>query len=105
MKHSDPFSYGSSFLNFSEIGQGCFIRNRSVAHGRTAFVDALDLGKRRCLSRKWYMRFERDAIYKHVPGMFIADEFRNLYPELFKDDFLQGEWRYDASGDVNVTVR
>src|SRR5687767_4530420 len=59
MKHSEPFSYGSSFLHFTDVGHGCLIRNRSVAHGRTAFIDAPDIGKRRCLSRKWYMRFER----------------------------------------------
>ena len=93
-RHSEPFSYGSSFLHFADAGHGCLIRNRSVAHGRTGFIDAADVGRRRCLSRKWYMRFERDATYKHVPGMFISEEFRALYPELFGEDLLEGEWQY-----------
>jgi hypothetical protein len=104
MKHSEPFSYGSTFLHFTHLGHGCLIRNRSVAHGRTDFIDAPDIGKHRCLSRKWYMRFKRDATYKHVPGMFISEEFRELYPELFGEPFLQGEWRYDPSEDQNVPV-
>lgn len=100
-KHSEPFSYGSTFLHFNEAGHGCLIRNRSVAHGRTGFIDAADLGRRRCLSRKWYMRFERDATYKHVPGMFVSEAFRALYPELFGEDLLQGEWQYNSLADRN----
>jgi hypothetical protein len=48
------------------------------------------------------MRSKRDAIYKHVPGLFMASEFAALVPHLFGPEMLVGEWQYDGDLDRNV---
>lgn len=97
-----PFAPGSTFIHLSARGHGCFIRNRAIAHGRTSFVNGPGTEQTRVLARKWYMRSERDAVYKHVPGLFVAPEFGNLLPELFGSDFLVGEWQYDPTAGRNL---
>ena len=47
------------------------------------------------------MASKRDAVYKHVPGMFIFKPFADLIPELFGPQFLEGEWLYDPENDDN----
>lgn len=104
-QYAEPFSRGSSFVHFTARGHGCFIRNQVVAHGRTAFVDGPIATQKRLLSRKWFMVSERDAIYKHIPGLFILKEYAELIPELFAPRFLVGEWSYDSSNDANTRIR
>ncbi len=101
-EYARPFAPGSTFLHMSAKGHGCFIRNRDIAHGRTAFINGVDPSHVRVLARKWYMRAQRDAVYKHVPGLFIAPRFAALIPTLFGPDRLEGEWLYDKDGDVNI---
>jgi hypothetical protein len=100
-RYAVPFAPGSTFLHMSRKGHGCFIRNSVAAHGRTAFVDSPDTGQVRVLSRKWYMRAERDMIYKHIPGLFIAPEYAALVPTLFGPERLVGEWLYDPTTGTN----
>jgi hypothetical protein len=104
-RHAEPFSLGSSFVHLTERGHGCFIRNQVIAHGRTAFVDGPLPSQKRVLSRKWFMVSERDATYKHVPGMFILKRYADLIPELFSPEFLEGEWLYDSVGDKNLRIK
>lgn len=104
-RHAEPFSLGSSFIHLTEEGHGCFIRNQVVAHGRTAFVDGPLPNQKRVLSRKWFMVSERDATYKHVPGMFILKQYADLIPEQFGPEFLEGEWLYDSGDDKNLRVK
>jgi hypothetical protein len=104
-RHSQPFAPGSSFLHFTAKGHGCLIRNAQVAHGRTGFIDSSALGRARLLSRKWYMSGFTHSVYKHVPGMFIAEQYRRLYPEYFGQELLEGEWLYDAQSDRNTKVK
>lgn len=100
--HTHPFAPGSSFVHLTGAGHCCFIRNEAVVHGRTPFLDFAAVGQRRVLARKWFMRDPKDAIYKHVPGMEICHEYAVLYPELFGDDRLVGEWNYDLASDRNI---
>jgi hypothetical protein len=101
-QHTHPFAPGSSFVHLTAAGHCCFIRNEAVVHGRTPFLDVASLGLRRVLARKWFMRDPKDAVYKHVPGMEICREYAVLYPELFGDDRLLGEWNYDATSDRDI---
>jgi hypothetical protein len=96
------FSPGSSFIHFSAAGQCCLIRNEVVGHGRTRFINSPDSIRKRCLSRKWFMRRPEDAFYKHVPGISILSRYADLYPEQFGPDLLSGEWLYDPTQDRNV---
>jgi hypothetical protein len=105
LRHSQPFAPGSSFLHFSDKGHGCLIRNAQVAHGRTGFIDNPAMERARLLSRKWYMSGFNHSVYKHVPGMFIAEPYRRLYPEYFGQELLDGEWLYDADSGCNTKTR
>jgi len=100
--HTHPFAPGSAFVNFTAPGHCCFVRNEAVVHGRTPFLDLATLGRRRVLARKWFMRDPKDAVYKHVPGMEICEEYAVLYPEFFGADRLVGEWNYDPLSDQNI---
>jgi hypothetical protein len=102
---AEPFSLGSFFIHLAGQGHGCFIRNQVTAHGRTPFLDGPLPSQQRVLSRKWFMVSERDSVYKHVPGMFILPRFRDLIPELFRPELLEGEWLYDSAEDTNVRVK
>src|SRR5205807_1929116 len=51
--YARPFGNGTYFLNMGSRGDGCFVNNRLVAHGRTAFENDEITGKFRVLSRKW----------------------------------------------------
>ncbi|MBX7185522.1 MAG: TauD/TfdA family dioxygenase [Vicinamibacteria bacterium] len=96
------FSPGSTFVQLNAPGQCCIVRNEVVAHGRTRFIDRAPVGQGRCLSRKWFMRRPQDGIYKHVPGMLISPTYAGLFPTLFGDEVLSGEWLYDEASGANV---
>ena len=100
-----PFASGSVFIHLSAKGHAAIMNNQMVAHARTAFGDDPQHGQVRVLSRKWFMRSERDSVYKHVPGMFVSKEFRDPYPQYFSQEFLGGEWLYDAHADKNICIR
>jgi hypothetical protein len=51
------------------------------------------------------MRHPRDAVYKHVPGLFLAEEFARLYPEYFGAAVLEGEWRFDPEQGTNIRMK
>lgn len=99
--YAEPFSRASSFVHLTARGHGCFIRNESIAHGRTRFINRPGYTER-VLARKWFMRHPRDTVYKHVPGMFLAPQFAELYPELFGSAVLEGEWRFDSERAINI---
>lgn len=99
-----PFSPGSSFVHFTARGHGCIIDNQLIVHARTSFLDDEVHGISRLLSRKWYMRDARDSVYKHVPGMFINQQFAAEYASICDPKILEGEWRYDQDSDRNVRV-
>lgn len=101
---TNGFAGGSTFVHFTLPGQCCLIRNGLVAHGRTSFVDGVDAMQRRCLSRKWFMRTAEDAIYKHVPGLRIAEPYASLFPDICGTDVTTGEWRYDGNTDRNCVI-
>lgn len=100
-QHLRPLAPSSSFINMSAKGHGCLIRNQAVAHSRTTFIDHLDSGKVRLLSRKWYMSAQEHGVYKHVPGMFVDSPWGQLVPQRFGSEVLWGEWRYDRDTDEN----
>jgi Taurine catabolism dioxygenase TauD, TfdA family len=102
--YSEPFAGGSSFVHLTAKGHGCFSRNETIAHGRTRFLNAPGRTER-VLARKWFMRHPRDAVYKHVPGLFLADEFARLYPEYFGAAVLEGEWRFDPEQGTNIRMK
>jgi hypothetical protein len=97
-----PFSNGAAFVHLSGKGHGILINNQIVAHARTPFIDAPSRGLTRVLSRKWFMRTARDAVYKHVPGMFLYSEFAVSFPALCAPAVLEGEWLYDVTSDANT---
>jgi hypothetical protein len=103
--HACPFASGSSFVHFSAPGHGCFIRNRLVVHGRTPFIDGAMPTQRRVLARKWFMTEARHTSYKHVPGIYLLQEFASIFPEWFGPSVLEGEWSYDPSSDKNIRVK
>lgn len=93
-----PFSSNSSFIHFTSSGEGCLIRNRVVAHGRSRFIDDARRQRQRVLARKWYMRRPVDIDYKHVPGLLVDSRYARFFPEFFGSDVLQGEWLLNTSG-------
>ena len=103
MDRTQPFGTGSTFAHFSAKGHGCIVRNQPVAHGRTEFRDSSTM--RRVLARKWYMSGPAHIAYKHVPGMLVKQEFAALYPELFGEDVVSGEWNYDSGTGTNKRLR
>jgi hypothetical protein len=103
--YTEPFTPGSVFVNFTATGHGCIIRNDIIAHGRTDFVDGLERQQSRVLSRKWFMRSQDYADYRHVPGLSMLPEYAGLFPHLFGRDKLEGEWIYVPEKDQNVRQR
>lgn len=103
--HSHPFSGGSTFVYLSSRGHCCFLRNEVIVHGRTPFYDDLASGRRRVLARKWFMRDGKDAVYKHVPGIEVAREYAELFPDQFGADAVTGEWNYNKDLDRNIRIR
>ena len=101
-KFVPPFSPGSSFVHLSARGHGCISNNQIVAHARTPFRDDPERGLVRLLSRKWYMRSERDTLYKHVPGMFLSERVGPQYSSIRDPYLLKGEWNYDGDLDQNL---
>ncbi|MCB9958690.1 MAG: TauD/TfdA family dioxygenase [Rhodospirillaceae bacterium] len=97
-----PFAPGSTFVHLMRKGQGSIARNGFAVHGRTAFLNGKELGQRRVLARKWFMTAERHTVYKHVPGMHIKRTYAAIYPELFGEARLYGEWNYDSKLGCNI---
>jgi hypothetical protein len=101
-EHARPFSRGSTFINLSRRGAGCIVRNGWVVHGRTAFLNGKGPLEARVLARKWFMKRQEYARYKHVPGMHILDRYANIYPEQFGALVLEGHWNYVPELGKNV---
>jgi hypothetical protein len=97
-----PFSFGTGFVQFSAQGQGCFIHNRIVLHGRTRFMDGPC--QRRVLARKWFADTAENATVKRVPGLKILNDYASLRPDLFGEEVLQGIWRYNNGEGCNVRL-
>lgn len=100
--HAEPFAPGSSFIHLGRLGSGCIARNHWVVHGRTAFINGSDKQDQRVLARKWFMINEKEARYKHVPGMHISRTYAQIFPERFGADLLVGDWNFDPSTGKNV---
>ena len=102
LKHTQPFSTGTSFAALARRGFGCIIRNNCVLHGRTAFIDGSIPGTKRMLSRKWFSTSAAHAHFQHAPGMRVLDEYVSLFPEQFSPQYLDGEWVFDPVSGKNV---
>ena len=77
------------------------IRNCQAIHARTAFVNGIH-GTSRVLARKWFVSDAKEAHYKHVPGMNVAERYARIFPEYFRPELQQGDWHYDPELDENV---
>ena len=98
------FSDNSSFVHFMKRGEGCIVRNQWTIHGRTSFIDG-DRYNRRVLARKWYMRTEEMANYKHIPSIRVHDDYAQLFPEQFNKAMLVGEWNYSLERGRNIRIK
>jgi hypothetical protein len=101
---SRPFAPGSSFIHLTRRGYGCIVRNTTIIHGRTPFIDMEERGLRRVLARKWFMTSRDQAEYRHVPGMRVFRKYAGIYPQLFGEDRLQGEWHWNPEKHENVRI-
>jgi hypothetical protein len=97
-----PFATGTGFVQFAIPGQGCFVHNRIVLHGRTRFTDGP--GQKRVLARKWFADTAENAELKRVPGLNILEKYAALRPDLFGEEMLQGVWSYDDALGYNLRV-
>jgi hypothetical protein len=97
------FSPGSFFVSSVHRGQ-MFLAKNHLAHGRTSFIDGKIPEQKRVLSRKWFMSTEKHSTYRVVPGMAIQADYAVLFPELFGEEKLAGDWVYDAQNDVAQRV-
>jgi hypothetical protein len=97
-----PFGPRSTFVHLMRPGEGVFVRNEHVVHGRTPFGDGRQA--QRVLARKWFVHAQADAKYKHVPGMNVCTRYAALCPDLFGFEQQHGEWRYDASSRSNLRM-
>jgi Taurine catabolism dioxygenase TauD, TfdA family len=103
--HSRPFAPRSVFCHLSRAASGIIFDNTCLVHGRTAFVDATEVGGQRVVWRKWFASNQRNSGYRHAPGLRLAPELSSLRPDLFGDELLDGEWRYSESGGTNVRFK
>lgn len=97
-----PFGPGSRFVHFMRPGDTVLVDNAHVVHGRTPFLDPPDGG--RVLARKWYVPRAGDAVYRHVPGMALHEEWAGLFPDRFRGQAVEGEWHYAQEQDRNVRI-
>lgn len=97
-----PFAMGTGFVQFGIPGQGCFIHNRIVLHGRTKFMDGPR--QKRVLARKWFADAAENAQMKRVPGLKILEDYASLRPDLFGEEVLHGIWGYDDALGCNVRL-
>jgi len=97
-----PFALGTGFVQFALSGQGCFIHNRTILHGRTRFMDSPH--QKRVLARKWFADTAENAKIKHVPGLKILEDYAALRPDLFGEEVLKGVWGYDDALGCNVRL-
>jgi hypothetical protein len=102
--YAQAFAPGSYFVPYSRKGQLCFSRNRDLAHGRTGFIDGPRPDQQRVMSRKWYVTADK---YKanSVPGMVVHKNYAPLFPEIFGEDTLVGDWSYDEETGENRRVQ
>lgn len=98
---AQPFAPASSFVHLMHPGEGVLIRNCQAIHARTAFVDGIH-GTSRVLARKWFVSDAKEAHYKHVPGMNVAERYARIFPEYFRPELQQGDWHYDPELDENL---
>lgn len=99
-----PFARGSSFIHLTRRGYGCIVGNTTIIHGRTPFIDLAERGLRRVLARKWFMTSVEQTEYRHVPGMRVFRKYAEIYPHLFGEDRLQGEWHWNSEKHENVRI-
>jgi hypothetical protein len=97
-----PFALASSLAQFSIAGQGCFIRNSIVLHGRTTFIESGTL--KRVLARKWYTDSFEHARIMQVPGLRLMDKYAAFRPDLFGPDLLRGTWIFDDELGTNIQL-
>ena len=108
LKYTKPLSYGSSFVQFTNQGLGCFINNLHNVHGRTSFLNGKKENQKRILSRKWFATSKEYTEYQFFPGILILKEYADLYPEFFKDTFLKGFWNYNLTtleNEINNNIK
>jgi hypothetical protein len=98
--YTRAFSLGSFFIPSTQRGQ-MYLSKYHLAHGRTPFVDGPHPNQRRVLSRKWYMTAAEHCVHRRVPGMALRADYAALFPELFGEDKLVGDWIYDPESDMN----
>jgi hypothetical protein len=99
-----PFALGSSFIHLTRRGYGCIVRNTTIIHGRTPFIDLEGRGLRRVLARKWFMTSAEQTEYRHVPGMRVFRKYADIYPQLFGEDCLEGEWHWSPEKQENDRI-
>ncbi|EIJ36983.1 TauD/TfdA family dioxygenase [Thiothrix nivea] len=103
-QYTEPFCPLSKFVSYTP-NSFLIIRNRDMAHGRTAFIDGIDNCNKRLLSRKWYMISKDHQKYKHIPGTIAAKKYADSIGGLFLDKYHYGEWLYDIEKDVNNRIK
>ena len=101
--YTKPFAPLSQFVAYTE-NSFLIIRNRDIAHGRTAFIDGKTEKDRRVLSGKWYMVGEEFCKHHHIPGTFAADNYKKEIGQQFSDEQLEGVWLYDKEADINQRI-
>lgn len=99
---TEPFGPSSTFVHLMRSGDAVIIHNRQVVHGRTPFIDPSD-GLGRVLARKWFVPTQEDAVYRHVPGMEVAEPWASMF-DRFQGTALVGEWHYNQSTQRNEQV-
>lgn len=100
---AQPFAPSSTFVHLMHAGEGVFIRNTAAIHSRTPFEDDV-YGTSRVLARKWFVRSPSEQVYKHVPGMNVAPQYAQLFPEYFAPELVEGEWHFDAATGKNRRI-
>lgn len=100
--YTEPFCPLSKFATYVE-NSFLLIRNRDIAHGRTAFIDGKDARDKRVLSGKWYMSSEAYKKRRLIPGTFAADNYKEIGPQ-FSAPYLDGTWLYDQETDINNRI-
>lgn len=101
--HTQPFAPSSQFVHLVRQGETVLIDNRRMIHGRTPFTNPKN-SVGRVLARKWFVPTETDAVYRHVPAVEVDHRYAAIFPEIFADSRLNGDWHYDATLDANIKL-
>jgi hypothetical protein len=73
-----PFGPSSTFVHLTRPGEGVFVQNQHVVHGRTRFIDRD--GTNRVLARKWFVASPSELQPKRTLAMNIAPQYNvNVY--------------------------